>query len=156
MSYFPFLTRRRDNIAIVHLILVLHTVGAGAIVVIYECLSYKLNWYFRCVMKMDHHCPWINTCCGHFNHANFVWFLLIAPLGCVHAGVVLIISTYKALNWVSSGWIPKFIHLKIYLNGITYTKLYRWITTLLYMHISSVSKNEGNNFNWFCELWWSS
>ncbi|XP_041363852.1 palmitoyltransferase ZDHHC6-like [Gigantopelta aegis] len=53
----------------------------------------------RCVMKMDHHCPWINTCCGHFNHANFVWFLLFAPCGCVHAVFILIPSIYRALNF---------------------------------------------------------
>lgn len=53
----------------------------------------------RCVIKMDHHCPWINTCCGHFNHANFTYFLLFAPLGCIHAAIILICSVYRALNW---------------------------------------------------------
>ena len=49
---------------------------------------------------MDHHCPWINTCCGHFNHANFTYFLLFAPIGCIHAAIILICSVYRALNWV--------------------------------------------------------
>ncbi|XP_076074885.1 palmitoyltransferase ZDHHC6-like [Mytilus galloprovincialis] len=53
----------------------------------------------RCVIKMDHHCPWINTCCGHFNHGNFTWFLFFAPIGCVHALFILIPSTYRAINW---------------------------------------------------------
>ena len=35
----------------------------------------------RCVMKMDHHCPWINTCCGHLNHVSFVAFLFFVPIG---------------------------------------------------------------------------
>lgn len=61
----------------------------------------NLNVNFRCVMKMDHHCPWINTCCGHFNHANFTYFLFFAPCGCIHALTILIPSIYKALHFVS-------------------------------------------------------
>lgn len=51
----------------------------------------------RCVFKMDHHCPWINTCCGHKNHASFVYFLLFAPLGCIHASLVLGPTIYRAI-----------------------------------------------------------
>eukprot|EP01104_Vermistella_antarctica_P014844 TRINITY_DN4740_c0_g1_i1.p1 TRINITY_DN4740_c0_g1~~TRINITY_DN4740_c0_g1_i1.p1 ORF type:complete len:329 (-),score=63.64 TRINITY_DN4740_c0_g1_i1:197-1183(-) len=29
-----------------------------------------------CVMKMDHHCPWINGCVGHHNHRYFALFLV--------------------------------------------------------------------------------
>ncbi|XP_022249705.1 palmitoyltransferase ZDHHC6-like [Limulus polyphemus] len=55
----------------------------------------------RCVMKMDHHCPWINTCCGHKNHAHFTFFLFCAVCGCCHATVLLIIGLYRAfhLSW---------------------------------------------------------
>ncbi|XP_032805745.1 palmitoyltransferase ZDHHC6 isoform X1 [Petromyzon marinus] len=51
----------------------------------------------RCVMKMDHHCPWINNCCGHYNHAYFTWFLLLAPLGCLHASAIISLTIYSQL-----------------------------------------------------------
>ncbi|KAK7113258.1 palmitoyltransferase ZDHHC6-like isoform X2 [Littorina saxatilis] len=53
----------------------------------------------RCVMKMDHHCPWINTCCGHFNHANFCYFLYFAPIGCIHALFIMLPSIYRAVHF---------------------------------------------------------
>lgn len=53
----------------------------------------------RCVMKMDHHCPWINTCCGHKNHSNFLLFLLFAPVGCIHAAYVMVSTILYQLFW---------------------------------------------------------
>ncbi|XP_074855277.1 palmitoyltransferase ZDHHC6 isoform X2 [Carettochelys insculpta] len=59
----------------------------------------------RCVMKMDHHCPWINNCCGHQNHASFTLFLLLAPLGCIHASFIFVMTMYTQLyNRISFGW----------------------------------------------------
>ena len=51
----------------------------------------------RCVLKMDHHCPWINNCCGHLNHTNFVLFVFFAPVGCIHAFAVMATTTWKQL-----------------------------------------------------------
>ncbi|XP_025058914.1 palmitoyltransferase ZDHHC6 isoform X1 [Alligator sinensis] len=59
----------------------------------------------RCVMKMDHHCPWINNCCGYQNHAYFTLFLLLAPLGCIHASFIFVMTMYTQLyNRISFGW----------------------------------------------------
>ncbi|KAI9176051.1 hypothetical protein H9P43_006416 [Blastocladiella emersonii ATCC 22665] len=37
----------------------------------------------RCVLKMDHHCPWLNNCVGHHNHRYFVVFLVYVSLACI-------------------------------------------------------------------------
>ncbi|KAJ3608063.1 hypothetical protein NHX12_025113 [Muraenolepis orangiensis] len=58
-----------------------------------------------CVMKMDHHCPWINNCCGHQNHAYFTSFLILAPLGCSHAALIFVMTMYTQLyERISFGW----------------------------------------------------
>lgn len=51
-----------------------------------------------CVMKMDHHCPWINNCVGHFNHSSFTLFLAWAVAGCSQATVILASSIYRAIH----------------------------------------------------------
>ena len=49
----------------------------------------------RCVLKMDHHCPWINNCCGHRNHAYFTMFLASAVIGSIHSLILLSIGIYR-------------------------------------------------------------
>ena len=36
----------------------------------------------RCVLKMDHHCPWLSTCLGLHNYKAFVLFLIYVSLFC--------------------------------------------------------------------------
>ena len=40
-----------------------------------------------CVLRMDHHCPWIGSCVGHGNHKPFLLLLLYATITCVFVAV---------------------------------------------------------------------
>ncbi|KAK7501478.1 hypothetical protein BaRGS_00007282 [Batillaria attramentaria] len=114
----------------------------------------------RCVMKMDHHCPWINTCCGHFNHANFVWFLLFAPFGCMHAICILIPCIYRAINFQYyfynrrneplvylgvSGFVLTMFSIGLAIGVIIAVGM------LFYIQIKSVWKNETGIESWIID-----
>ena len=68
-------------------------------VVLYHC--YCLYNYNRCIKKMDHHCPWINHCVGHSNHAAFLKFLFFVPFGCLHGVILNVNFLYRFINYVS-------------------------------------------------------
>ena len=39
----------------------------------------------RCIIKMDHHCPWVNNCVGIGNHKLFIVFLFWVNVVCWYA-----------------------------------------------------------------------
>ncbi|KAK3445224.1 hypothetical protein EUGRSUZ_A01284 [Eucalyptus grandis] len=60
----------------------------------------------RCVLRMDHHCIWINNCVGHANYKVFFVFVVYAVTACIYSLVIsglLLVPLCIALG-VLLGW----------------------------------------------------
>jgi len=49
----------------------------------------------RCVMKMDHHCPWVNNCVGFHNYRYFCLFLVYTAVGCLYTAITCLLPLSK-------------------------------------------------------------
>ena len=62
----------------------------------------------RCVLKMDHHCPWMNNCIGLKNQKAFLLFNMYVMICSVWTVLRVCIASYKCVQ----------IDCSTYKNGI--------------------------------------
>ena len=55
----------------------------------------------RCVLRMDHHCPWIGNCVGHGTYGHFLRFTFAVVLA---SGYHLVMVTLRVLDHWNRDW----------------------------------------------------
>ena len=56
--------------------------------------SYHCHKCGRCVLKMNHHCAWLNVCIGHYNQAQYLMYLAAS----LASSVLSVFTLYQGLQ----------------------------------------------------------
>ncbi|CAL1374225.1 unnamed protein product [Linum trigynum] len=91
-----------------------------------------------CVLRMDHHCLWINNCVGYWNYKAFIVLVFYATAASIYSTVVMMISSIHK-DWDFAEVLP----FKIFyiLSGAMMAGLSITLGTLLGWHIYLITRN---------------
>jgi len=53
----------------------------------------------RCVLNMDHHCPWINNCVGFWNRKYFMLLLIYVLISTYYIAATLGYDFAMSIKW---------------------------------------------------------
>ena len=100
----------------------------------------------RCILNMDHHCPWINSCIGFYNRKYFIQMVFYLIIGifssiiantktCYNLGYELFKNKFE-LNW---DFFLVCLALIIYIIDLIMSYI---LTTFLKFHIKLILENK--------------
>lgn len=67
----------------------------------------------KCILKMDHYCPWFSICIGFFNYKFFIQFLCYIAIYCWIIFAITSVLLYKFL--IKSGYEDQYLSINVVL-----------------------------------------
>lgn len=109
----------------------------------------------RCVLRMDHHCMWINNCVGHRNYKAFVVLVVYATIASIYS-LVIILGCAVQKEWDFNGWIRiKTFYITsgamISLLSLTLATLLGWHLYLISHNMTTIEYYEGTRAAWLAK-----
>ncbi|KAK7279620.1 hypothetical protein RJT34_24675 [Clitoria ternatea] len=106
----------------------------------------------RCVLKMDHHCLWINNCVGYWNYKAFFVFVLYATLASIYCMAIFIGCVFQK-DWelikASSNKIFYVLYgMMVMVLTLTLLTLFGWHVYLILHNMTTIEYHEGNRAKW--------
>lgn len=123
-----------------------------------KCVTYKpprahhCRVCRRCVLRMDHHCLWINNCVGYWNYKAFFILVLYATIASIYSSVT-IISCASQKNSNFSGRVPMKVFFVVsgammFGLSITFGTLLGWHIYLMSCNMTTIENYEGIRAAW--------
>ena len=100
----------------------------------------------ECVLRMDHHCVWINNCVGLNNHKNFFYYVFFTCLaGFYHTYLVVMFTLYSESSFSILLLVAYYYH-SIVVGVFSY-----FCFTLLFLQVNLILRNN-TNIEYFQEM----
>ncbi|XP_022971502.1 probable protein S-acyltransferase 16 [Cucurbita maxima] len=111
----------------------------------------------RCILRMDHHCIWINNCVGHENYKVFFVFVVYAVVSCIYSLVLLVgsltIDPSKDEQQIGSPFRTVYVVAGLLLIPLSMalSVLLGWHVYLILHNKTTIEYHEGVRAMWLAE-----
>ncbi|KAL8518045.1 hypothetical protein ACS0TY_009365 [Phlomoides rotata] len=105
----------------------------------------------RCVLKMDHHCAWVNNCVGQRNYKSFLLLVFYATVSCSYSSVLIICCTIEGWDSIASQRLKIFhVGCGLWSVGLSLTlgTLFIWHVYLTSHNMTTIEYHEAKRAAW--------